>query len=86
MKLPRKIHNDESQPYQGANKRYENTPIQIYRKLHLQRLYIFRSAQNIDYGYSLEPLGEAILTSTHNLFLSRNKKNNIYPVNPSFTI
>ena len=28
-------------------------------------LYI--SAQNIDCGYSLEPLDEAVLTSTHNL-------------------
>ena len=44
---------------------YENTPIQIYRKLHLQKLKLFRykktliffyiSAQNIDCGYSLEP-------------------------------
>ena len=43
---------------------YENTPIQIYRKFHLQKLKIFRyknsdifhiSAQNIDCGYLLEP-------------------------------
>ena len=43
---------------------YENTPIQIYRNFHLQKLKIFRYknsdifhmyAQNIDYGYSLEP-------------------------------
>ena len=43
---------------------YKNKPIQIYRKFHLQKLYIFRlktliffhiSAQNIDCGYSLEP-------------------------------
>ena len=43
---------------------YENTPIQIYRKFHLQKLkniqiknsHIFHiSAQNIDCGYSLEP-------------------------------
>ena len=36
------------------------------------------SAQNIDCGYSLEPprhrLAEAVLTSTHNLCLSRNMK------------
>ena len=46
------------------NGHYENTPIQIYRKFHLQKLKIFRqkesdifhiSAQNIDCGYSLEP-------------------------------
>ena len=47
---------------------YENTPIQIYRKCHLQKLKIFRkkkkkknsdifyiSVQNIDYEHSLEP-------------------------------
>ena len=43
---------------------YENTPIQIYRKFHHQKLKAFRlknliffdiSAQNIDCGYSLEP-------------------------------
>ena len=43
---------------------YENTPIQIYRKFHLQKTENFQkkisdvfhiSAQNIDCGYSLEP-------------------------------
>ena len=43
---------------------YENTPIQIYRKFHLQKTKNFQiknsnifhiSAQNIDCGYSLEP-------------------------------
>ena len=34
------------------------------------------SAQNIDCGYSLEQF----------MFSSRNKKNNVYPVNPSFTV
>ena len=29
---------------------------------------------------------EAVLMSTHNKFLSRNKKNNVYPVNFIFTI
>ena len=43
-----------------AERHYENTPIQIYRKIHLQNQVknsdIFRiSAQNIDCGYSLEP-------------------------------
>ena len=42
---------------------YENTPIQIYGKFHLQKLKIFRlktldifhiSSQNIDCAYSLE--------------------------------
>ena len=37
------------------------------------------SAQNIDCGYSLEPprLGES-------MFLSKNKKNNVYPCKPKF--
>ena len=43
---------------------YENAPLQIYRKFHLQKLKFFQikisdifhiSAQNIDCGYSLEP-------------------------------
>ena len=34
------------------------------------------SAQNIDCGYSLEPLlSEAVLTSTHNICFSRNVNN-----------
>ena len=58
----------------GGNAHYENTPIQIYRNFHLQKLKIsdtknsdiFQiSAKNIDCGRSLE--GEAVLTSTHNL-------------------
>ena len=36
---------------------YENMPIQIYRKLHLQKLKI-----------SDKILGEAVLTSTHNVY------------------
>ena len=47
------------------------------------------SAQNIDCGYSLEPprrcgSNEAVLTSTHTMFLSSNKKNNVYPWKPQF--
>ena len=42
---------------------------------------------NIDCGYSLEPRGEAVLTSTHNLcFLAEIRKIMYTPVNPSFTI
>ena len=46
------------------NTRYENMPIQIYRKFLLQKLKNFRykncvifhiSARNMDCGYSLEP-------------------------------
>ena len=50
--------------YGAPSEHYENTPIQIHRKFHLQKLNIFGyknsdifhiSAQNIDCGYSLEP-------------------------------
>ena len=55
---------------------YENTPIQIYSKFYLRKLkknqvktliFYHISAQNIDWGYLLEPPGEAVLMSTHNL-------------------
>ena len=69
------------------------TPIQIYRKFHLQKLKIFQiknsdifhnSAQNIDCGYSLEPPRWGSSNEyPQSMFLSRDKKNN---VNPSFTI
>ena len=52
----------------------ENFQIKNYDIFHI-------SAQNIDFRYSLV---EAVLTSTHNLFLSRNKKNNVYPCKPQF--
>ena len=73
---------------------YENTPIQIYRKFHLQKLKIFRyknsdifhiSAQNIDCGYSLEPPRRGGSNEyPQSMFLSRNKKNNVYPCKPQF--
>ena len=75
-------------------KHYENTPIQIYRKFHLQKLKIFQiknsyifhiSAQNIIFGYSLEPPrrgGSNVYPQS--MFLSRNKKNNVYPFKPQF--
>ena len=72
---------------------YENTPIQIYRKFHLQKLKniqiknsdIFQiSAQNMDCGYSLEPPRWGGSNEYHNLcFLGEIRKNN---VNPGFTI
>ena len=73
---------------------YENTPIQIYRKFHLQKLKniqiknsdIFHiSAQNIDCGYSLEPPQRGGSNEyPQSMFLSRNKKNNVYPCKPQF--
>ena len=40
------------------------------------------SAQNIDCGYSLERSNEY----TQSMFLSRNKKNNVYPCKPQFSL
>ena len=49
--------------------------------------YFLISAQNIDCEYSLEPPRWGGSNEyPQSMFLSRNKKNNVYPVNPSFTI
>ena len=73
---------------------YENTPIQIYCKLNNQKREkipiknsdIFHiSAQNIDCGYSLEPPRRGGSNEyPQSMFLSRNKKNNVYPCKPQF--
>ena len=43
------------------------------------------SAQNIDYGYSLEPPQRGGSNECQqSMFLSRNKKNNVYPCKPQF--
>ena len=65
-------------------KHYENMPIQIYRKFHLQTLKFFRyknsdilyiSAQNIDCGHSLEaPRRGGSNGYPQSMFLGRNKK------------
>ena len=73
----------------------ENKPIQIYWKFYHQKwkfsdnnIDIFPiSAQNIDCRYSLEPPRRGGSNEyTQSMFFSRNKKNNVYPENPSFTI
>ena len=75
---------------------YENMAIQIYRKIsppktenvQIKNSEIFRiSAQNIDCGYSLEPPRPRRGGSNEYpqyMFLSRNKKNNVYPRKPQF--
>ena len=73
---------------------YEYTPIQIYRKFHLQKNENFQiknadifhiSVQNIDCGYSLEPPWRGGSNEyPQSMFLSRNKKNNVYPCKPQF--
>ena len=73
---------------------YGNTPIQIYRKFHLQKLKNFQmknsdifhiSAQSIDCGYSLEPPRWGGSNEyPQSMVLSRNKKNNVDPCIPQF--
>ena len=75
---------------------YENTPIQIYRKCHLQKTENFQikisdifhmSAQNIDCGYSLEPPQWGSSNEyPQSMFWAEMRKIMYTPVNPSFTI
>ena len=50
---------------------YQNMPIQEYWKFHHQKLKVFR--------YS-----DIFHISAQNMFLKRNKKNNVYPCKPQF--
>ena len=71
-------------------------PIQIYRKVYLQKLKFFLlktsdifqiSAQNIDCWYSLEPPRRGGSNEYHNLCFWAEVSRIMYtPVNPSFTI
>ena len=82
-------------------KHYENTPIQIYRKFHLQKPKFFRKKNSWYFsyfcskhrlwvfvrtcGYSLEPPRRGGSNEyPQSMFLSRNKKNNVYPCKPQF--
>ena len=48
-------------------------------------IFFLISAQNIDCGYSLEPPRRGGCNEyPQSMFLSRNKKNNIYPCKPQF--
>ena len=53
---------------------------------HIKSSNIFHSsAQNIDCGYSLEPPRRGGSNEyPQSMFLSRNKKNNVYPCKPQF--
>ena len=72
-------------------KHYKNTLIQICGKLHLQKAENFQiktdifhiSAQNINCGYSLE-LPRQGSSYSQSMFLSKNKKNNVYLCKPQF--
>ena len=52
----------------------------------IKKILIFHiSAQNIDYGYSLEPpWWGGSYEHTQSMFFSRNMKNNVYPCKPQF--
>ena len=75
---------------------YENTPIQTYRKFHVQKTENFQvkksnifhiSAQNIDCGYSLEPPRRGGSNEyPQSMFWAEIRKIMYTPVNPSFTI
>ena len=75
---------------------YENTPIQIYGKFHLQKTENFQiknpdifhiSTQNIDCGYSLEPPRRGGSNEyPQSMFWAEIRKIIYTPVNPSFTI
>ena len=76
-------------------KHYENTPIQIYWKLYHKKKnenfqkensdFFHSSVQNIDCGYLLEPPRRGGSNEyPQSMFLSRNKKNNVYPCKPQF--
>ena len=48
-------------------------------------IFFYISAQNIDCGYSLEPPRRGGSNDyPQSMFLSRNKKNNVYPCKPHF--
>ena len=77
----------------GVFHHYENTPIQIYRKsppktenFQIINSDIFHiSAQNIDCGHPLEqPRRGGSNEYPQSIFLSKNKKNNVYPCKPQF--
>ena len=72
---------------------YENMPIQIYWKFHHQKNENFQIKNSdififllkTDCGYSLEPPHRGDSNEyPQSMFLSWNKKNNVYPCKPQF--
>ena len=64
----------------------ENCTTQKNENFQIKNLIFFHiSAQNIDCGYSLEPPRRGSSNDyPQSMFLSRNKKNNVYPCKPQF--
>ena len=85
-------HTRYSYPKIHLHIHYENIPIQIYRKTSKPEnfqvkknliFFFYISAQNIDCGYLLEPPGRGGSNEyPQSMFLSRNKKYNVYPWKP----
>ena len=66
-------------------KHTENFTIKIWKFSNKKFWYFHISAQNIDCGYSLEPPRRGGSNEyPQSMFLSRNKKNNVYPCKPQF--
>ena len=68
---------------------YENTPIQIYRKFHLQKTENFQIKNLIFFSYFCSKHGLWVLVRTasrdpQSTFLSRNMKNKVYHCNGKF--
>ena len=72
----------------GTINQYENTPIQIYRTFHLQKLKISDKKTPILFiflqKYRLWVLMFGSNEYPQSMFLGRNKKNNVYPCLPQF--
>ena len=87
------MHNMDSACYKKSATLRKHAYSNIYKisspkseKIQIKNSDIFHiSAQNIDCGYSLEPPqrgGSNVYPQS--MFLSRNKKNNVYPYKPQF--
>ena len=63
---------------------YENTPIQKYRKFYLQKKK--KKKNQMENQIRLRSRWGGSNEYPQSMVLSRNKKNNVYPVNTSFTI
>ena len=93
LKIKRKRRNTEMKEPQ-RQKTITKTRLFIYtencatknRKFSDKKFWYFHiSAQNIEYGYSLEPPRRGGSNEyPQSMFLSRNKKNNVYPCKPQF--
>ena len=65
---------------------YENTPIQIYWTFYNQKREIFQIKKFWYFSYFCSKHRLWVLVRTASSVLSRNKKNNVHPCKPSFTI